>query len=125
MKLHTSILTLFLLALVPVGAHAQVRQVGPTNFHKQIQFPNAMGKNNAFSNDDSFSGGSSRRANNAQNRRAERLRERNATNDEARTQSDTSARQKRKGRRQMDNDARARRAAQRQQGENADTGMND
>lgn len=126
MKLHAFILTGFLLALVPQSAHAQVRQVGPTNFHKQIQIPNAMGKN-SFNNDDSY-GGESARNNRAKNRLAERLRERNASQDEARTQSDTTAQKKRKGRRQMQNDAHNRRQLQRQQqqqnlGEN--TGLND
>lgn len=127
MRLSAQIFTTALIALLmPAAAHAKVTQVGPQNFHKQIQLPNSIGRNNTFNNDDTYSGESARQ--NRHNRRQQRQRDRNkAASEEPRTQAESVTQNKRKGRRQAQSDAQARRIMQRQlqAQQPASTGVND
>lgn len=107
-------------------SHAEVRQVGPQNFHSQIKIPNTLGRDGLSNNVDSYDALSRQDL-----RRKQKMRNRNeqrVAGEETRTQQDKSATQKRKGRkeRQKANSRRNQmRQQQQQEARSTASGVND
>lgn len=102
-------LLLIFAAGLPSLASAKVTRVGPTQFHKQMHLPNALGRNGTANNDDGYTA-PDHRQNRAKHRKA-RMQDQNGTDNsgEARTASDGAQTQKRTGRRERQHDARQQR----------------
>ena len=85
-RILTSLIIVLTFAVTD-AAHAASKNVGPTNFHHQIQIPNSMGSNHRTNNEDSVFQTDSRKK-----KRSERMRkkrgEQQAQNEETRTASD-------------------------------------
>ena len=103
-------LILVFAAVLPSLASAKVTRVGPTQFHKQMHLPNAIGRTGAANNDDGYTA-PDRRQQRAKHRKA-RMQDQSTTNnnsDESRTASDSVQNHKRKGRRDRQHEARLQR----------------
>ena len=94
-------------AAMPSLAFAKVQRVGPTQFHKQMHIPNAIGRSGPANNEDGYTAPDRREQ--RMKKRMKRRQEQKTANEESRTASETAEKPRHRGRRDRQHDARLKR----------------